>query len=107
MNPIPDMVQTFAVVALFADGKTTIRNVWNLRVKETDRLAAFKVSGGLGSLVAEVAAERRLPCRVVRVAVKTPVTGLCGSQSYLYRKYGLSCDALVKTVQQELRGTGR
>lgn len=68
---------------------------------------AHYVLGGLGSLVAEVAAERRLPCRVVRVAVKTPVTGLCGSQSYLYRKYGLSCDALVKTVQQELRGTGR
>jgi transketolase len=68
---------------------------------------AHYLSGGLGSLVAEVAAERRLPCRVVRVAVKTPVTGLCGSQSYLYHKYGLSCEALVKTVQQELQGGGR
>jgi len=68
---------------------------------------AHYLSGGLGSLVAEVAAERRLPCRLARVAVKTPVTGLCGSQSYLYHKYGLSCDALVKTVQQELSGAGR
>jgi len=42
MNHIPDMVQTLAVVALFAQGKTTIRNVWNLRVKETDRLAALE-----------------------------------------------------------------
>ena len=42
MNHIPDMVQTLAVVALFADGPTTIRNVWNLRVKETDRLAALE-----------------------------------------------------------------
>jgi 3-phosphoshikimate 1-carboxyvinyltransferase len=42
MNHIPDMVQTLAVVALFAEGKTTARNVWNLRVKETDRLAALE-----------------------------------------------------------------
>jgi 3-phosphoshikimate 1-carboxyvinyltransferase len=42
MNPIPDMVQTLAVVALFADSPTTITNVWNLRVKETDRLAALE-----------------------------------------------------------------
>ena len=42
MNDIPDMVQTLAVVALFAKGKTTVRNVWNLRVKETDRLAALE-----------------------------------------------------------------
>ena len=42
MNHIPDMVQTLAVVALFAEGTTTVRNVWNLRVKETDRLAALE-----------------------------------------------------------------
>jgi 3-phosphoshikimate 1-carboxyvinyltransferase len=42
MNDIPDMVQTLAVAALFAKGKTTARNVWNLRVKETDRLAALE-----------------------------------------------------------------
>ena len=32
---------TVAVTALFAEGKTTIRNVRNWRVKETDRLAAM------------------------------------------------------------------
>lgn len=42
MNHIPDMVQTLAVVALFADGPTTVRNVYNLRIKETDRLAALE-----------------------------------------------------------------
>jgi 3-phosphoshikimate 1-carboxyvinyltransferase len=42
MNHIPDMVQTLCVVALFAQGATTVRNVWNLRVKETDRLAALE-----------------------------------------------------------------
>jgi 3-phosphoshikimate 1-carboxyvinyltransferase len=42
MNGIPDMVQTIAVAALFAQGKTVLKNVWNLRVKETDRLAALE-----------------------------------------------------------------
>ncbi len=42
MNHIPDMVQTLAVTALFARGTTTIRNVPNLRLKETDRLAALQ-----------------------------------------------------------------
>ncbi len=41
MNSMPDTVQTLAVVALFADGKTEISNVANLRLKETDRLKAL------------------------------------------------------------------
>lgn len=42
LNEMPDAVQTLAVVALFADGPTTITNVANLRIKETDRLAALE-----------------------------------------------------------------
>jgi 3-phosphoshikimate 1-carboxyvinyltransferase len=41
MNHIPDAAMTAAVMALFADGPSTIRNVGNWRVKETDRLAAM------------------------------------------------------------------
>jgi 3-phosphoshikimate 1-carboxyvinyltransferase len=41
LNAMPDMVQTLAALALFAEGPTTIRNVANLRIKETDRLAAL------------------------------------------------------------------
>jgi len=41
MNAISDTVQTLAVVALFADGETTIRNVAHMRHKETDRIAAL------------------------------------------------------------------
>ncbi len=41
MNAIPDMVLTLAVLALFAEGPTTIRNVPNLRIKETDRITAL------------------------------------------------------------------
>jgi 3-phosphoshikimate 1-carboxyvinyltransferase len=38
MNAISDTVQTLAVVALFAEGPTTIRNVAHIRHKETDRI---------------------------------------------------------------------
>jgi 3-phosphoshikimate 1-carboxyvinyltransferase len=42
MNDFPDAVLALAVVALFAAGETRIRNVANLRIKETDRLAALE-----------------------------------------------------------------
>ncbi len=40
MHFISDTAQTLSVVALFADSPTTIRNVANMRVKETDRIHA-------------------------------------------------------------------
>jgi 3-phosphoshikimate 1-carboxyvinyltransferase len=40
-NPIPDAAMTLAVMALYADGTTTLRNIASWRVKETDRLAAM------------------------------------------------------------------
>jgi 3-phosphoshikimate 1-carboxyvinyltransferase len=41
LNHIPDAAMTAAVLALFADGPSIIRNVASWRVKETDRLAAM------------------------------------------------------------------
>jgi 3-phosphoshikimate 1-carboxyvinyltransferase len=41
MNHIPDAAMTIATTALFATGITSIRNIYNWRVKETDRLAAM------------------------------------------------------------------
>ncbi|WP_370427275.1 3-phosphoshikimate 1-carboxyvinyltransferase [Actinobacillus pleuropneumoniae] len=41
MNHIPDAAMTIATTALFAEGETVIRNIYNWRVKETDRLAAM------------------------------------------------------------------
>ncbi|NBM54253.1 3-phosphoshikimate 1-carboxyvinyltransferase [Proteus sp. G2669] len=41
MNTIPDAAMTIATTALFAKGDTVIRNIYNWRVKETDRLAAM------------------------------------------------------------------
>ncbi|WP_273395846.1 3-phosphoshikimate 1-carboxyvinyltransferase [Actinobacillus porcinus] len=41
MNHIPDAAMTIATTALFAKGETVIRNIYNWRVKETDRLTAM------------------------------------------------------------------
>jgi 3-phosphoshikimate 1-carboxyvinyltransferase len=41
LNSMPDMVLTLAPLAVFARGRTAIRNVANLRVKESDRLQAL------------------------------------------------------------------
>jgi 3-phosphoshikimate 1-carboxyvinyltransferase len=40
-NHIPDAAMTLAVVALFADGITVLRNIASWKIKETDRLAAM------------------------------------------------------------------
>ncbi|PWW43577.1 3-phosphoshikimate 1-carboxyvinyltransferase [Melaminivora alkalimesophila] len=40
-NHIPDAAMTLAVMALYADGPTTLRNIASWRVKETDRIAAM------------------------------------------------------------------
>jgi 3-phosphoshikimate 1-carboxyvinyltransferase len=52
MNQMPDAAMTLAVAALFASGPTAIRNIYNWRVKETERLQA--VSTELRKLGAEV-----------------------------------------------------
>jgi 3-phosphoshikimate 1-carboxyvinyltransferase len=42
MNDMPDAALAIAVVALFAGGPTQLRNIANLRIKETDRLLALE-----------------------------------------------------------------
>ncbi len=41
LNHIPDAAMTVVPLAIFAEGKTVIRNIANWRVKETDRLSAM------------------------------------------------------------------
>jgi len=40
-NHIPDAAMTLGVMAMFAEGTTTLRNIASWRVKETDRIAAM------------------------------------------------------------------
>jgi 3-phosphoshikimate 1-carboxyvinyltransferase len=54
LNHIPDAAMTAAMLALFADGPSVLRNLGNWRVKETDRLAAMATElRKLGAIVDE------------------------------------------------------
>ncbi|MEC8542000.1 MAG: 3-phosphoshikimate 1-carboxyvinyltransferase [SAR324 cluster bacterium] len=73
MNEMPDAAMTLAVAALFAKGTTAIRNIYNWRLKETERLQA--VSSELQKLGATIEEgedyiiieppERLLPAEIV------------------------------------------
>jgi 3-phosphoshikimate 1-carboxyvinyltransferase len=53
-NAIPDAAMTLAVAALFAKGKTTLRNIASWKVKETDRIEAMaKELRKFGAIVEE------------------------------------------------------
>ena len=53
-NQIPDAAMTLAVMALYADGLSTLRNIASWRVKETDRIAAMATEARkLGAQVEE------------------------------------------------------
>ncbi len=71
---MPDTVPTLAVLALFAEGPTTIRNVANLRVKETDRLTALSAElSKLGATVEEMPDGLKIvpPADVVPAEIET------------------------------------
>ena len=53
-NHIPDAAMTLAVMALYAEGTTTLNNIASWRVKETDRIAAMAIElRKLGATVVE------------------------------------------------------
>lgn len=53
-NHMPDAAMTLAVMALYASGTTTLRNIASWRVKETDRIAAMAAElRKLGAMVQE------------------------------------------------------
>ncbi|MDP6379979.1 MAG: 3-phosphoshikimate 1-carboxyvinyltransferase [Phycisphaerae bacterium] len=54
LNSMPDTVQTLAAISVLAKGRTVIKNVANLRLKETDRLKALAAElARLGAKVEE------------------------------------------------------
>ena len=53
-NHIPDAAMTLAILALFAEGTTVLRNIASWRVKETDRIAAMAIElRKVGAIVEE------------------------------------------------------
>lgn len=66
-------------------------------------IEAHYITGGLGSLVAEVIADQGLSCRIVRCGIKGKPNGLSGSQDYMWRLHGLSAELVASTALGALR----
>lgn len=67
---------------------------------------AHYLSGGLGSLVAEVIAEASVPCRLVRCAVRELAAGVTGSQRFMHERSGLDRGAIVRRTLEALKSGG-
>lgn len=62
--------------------------------------------GGLGSLVAEVAAAAGARARLVRCGARYPFPAIIGSARYLRERNGLSAAAIARAVRDARRGGG-
>jgi transketolase len=70
--PVDDLVRTLSSVPLVMSAE------------------AHYVNGGLGSLVAEVIAERGLGCRLLRAGVRSVPLGISGGREYMHEQLGLT-----------------
>lgn len=64
---------------------------------------AHTLSGGLGAFVAGVIACHGLACRLTMMGVRTSPDGTSGVQAERWRKHGLDCASIVRTVLDGLR----
>lgn len=62
------------------------------------------VTGGLGSLVAEVAADHGLGTRLVRLGVRSGTKGRSGSTAHMHARHGLDRAGIVKAAKGLLAG---
>src|SRR5439155_21804456 len=60
------------------------------------------VTGGLGSLAAEVIAEAGPACRLTRCGVRRGPEGISGSEAWLAARHGLSVEGLVSSAREAL-----
>jgi transketolase len=70
-----------------------------VRVHAVVTLEAHVLAGGLGSLVAEIIAERGLRCRLQRMAVSNGACPRSGSTAYLHQVHGLTANQVITTAR--------
>jgi transketolase len=61
-------------------------------------LEAHYITGGLGSLLAEVIAEQGIPCRLVRAGFSSAPVGMSGTREYIHEQLGLSGERLAADI---------
>jgi transketolase len=94
----------FAVLAHFSQETAEALADLLVRVPLVVTVEAHYISGGAGSFVAELIAERGLGSRLVRCGVKCLPEGASGSMKFHHQRHGLDAEHLVETA---LRALGR
>lgn len=61
-----------------------------------------QITGGIGSLVAEVIAENRIQTKFVRIGMKDQFTQVVGSPDYLRKEYGIDKDGIIRQIKESL-----
>jgi transketolase len=69
------------------------------RFRRAMTVEAHYTVGGLGSLVAEIIAERGIPCQLRRCGVTSTVSGMSGSDQHLAEAFGLTSAGLARTAR--------
>ena len=87
-----------AIVATLQPAPAAALAAFCKKVPAAVSVEAHYVTGGLGSLVAEVIAEHRIDCRLVRCGVRGVADGRSGSQQYMHARHGLDRTALAKAA---------
>lgn len=57
------------------------------------------LSGGIGSLIAEVVADHGVSCRLIRIGIEDPFGGRSGGENFLREIHGLTSEAIVARVR--------
>ena len=65
------------------------------------------VTGGLGSMVAEIAADHGLGTRLVRLGVRTGTDGRSGSAAHMHARFGLDRAGIIKAARRLLAAANR
>lgn len=61
------------------------------------------VTGGIGSLVAEIIADHGLGTRLSRIGIAGELAGRSGSETYLRRQYSLDVEGIVTKAREHLK----
>jgi transketolase len=72
------------------------------RTKLAISVEAHYVTGGVGSLAAEVIAENGLPCRLLRAGVTAAPVGMTGSLGYMHDQLGITPQKLADRVLETM-----
>jgi transketolase len=96
---------TLAVAASLAPAPTEDLAEALARFANVMTIESHYAVGGLGSLVAEIIAERGLRCRLTRAAIHGRVTGALGSERDLLERFGLSAQRLTAKAVEIIRGS--